>query len=115
MGPEDWRSLGLVRTEPLRQIPSGPRTIPEVIAHGRATWPEKTALVGRHARYTYDQLAQEIDAATAALQALGVRPGDRVAATTANHTDIVAAFFAAQRLEQSLEPCLPKNRKRLQS
>jgi long-chain acyl-CoA synthetase len=88
----DCSRFGLVRTEPDRQIPSVPRTVPEVIEHGRATWPERTALVGRHA-----QLAEEVAAATSALHALGVRPGDRVAATTSNHTEIVIAFFAAQQ------------------
>lgn len=94
----DWSEYGLIRTEPARPIPSAPRTIPEVIEHGRANWPDKTALVGRHARYTYAELAEEVAAATSAMQALGVRSGDRVAATTANHTDIVIAFFAALQL-----------------
>ena len=49
-------------------------------------------------RFTYAALAAEIDAASAALQALGVSPGDRVAATSANHLEIVVAFFAVQRL-----------------
>ena len=94
----DWRELGLVRAEPACELPEAPRTVADVLAQAVAQWPDREALVGRHARYTYRELAAEVAAAAAALQALGVQTGDRVAATTANHTDIVIAFFAAQAL-----------------
>lgn len=94
----DWSELGLVRHVAARPIPDSPQTVPEVIERALAQWPDREALVGRHGRYTYRALAQQVDAAASGLQALGLRPGDRVAATTANHTDIVIAYFAAQRL-----------------
>jgi len=94
----DGGELGLVRTEPTRRLPGAPRTVPEVLAQAVSQWPDREALVGRHARCTYRELAADVAAAAAGLQALGVRSGDRVAATTANHTEIVVAFFAAQAL-----------------
>ncbi|MBV9509052.1 MAG: AMP-binding protein [Caulobacteraceae bacterium] len=97
-GNIDWSEFGLVLHAASRSMPDSPQTIPEVISQALAKWPDKEALVGRYARYTYAALAEEIDAAASAMQALGVRAGDRVAATTANHTEIVVAFFAAQRL-----------------
>ena len=94
----DWTRLGLIRTEAFRPIPEGPRSVPEVIDYALANWPDKVALIGRHAQYTYREMAEEIAAATSAMQALGVRTGDRVAATTANHAEVVIAYFAAQAL-----------------
>ena len=90
--------LGLVRRLPERHLPSGSRTVPEVLAAAVEAWPESEALVGRHGRYSYRELAVAVDAAASALQDLGVQPGDRVAAATGNHTDIVVAFFAVQAI-----------------
>jgi acyl-CoA synthetase (AMP-forming)/AMP-acid ligase II len=94
----DWSDDGLIRWAPDRAPPDGPWTCGEIIEVARRAWPDREALVGRHRRLSYAELADEIDAATCALQAMGVRAGDRVAATAANHPDIVVAFFAAQRL-----------------
>jgi acyl-CoA synthetase (AMP-forming)/AMP-acid ligase II len=55
-------------------------------------------LVGRYERLTFAELDAAANAAAAYLTTLGVREGDRVAACTANHTDIVTAFLAVQRL-----------------
>ena len=45
-----------------------------------ARWPDDEALVVRHQsiRWTYRQLAQEVDAFATGLLKLGLRPGDRV-------------------------------------
>ena len=97
-GPRTLADLGLVRHVPDRATPNGPKTVSEVLSAAVAQWPEEEALVGRHARYTYRELAKAVDAATRALRALGVAAGDRVAASTGNHTDIVIAFFAVQAI-----------------
>ena len=94
----DWSEYGLIRREPARTPPPGPWTCGAIIEQARQAWPDREALIGRHGRFTYAELAEEIVAATCALQALGVSAGDRVAATTANHLEIVIAFFAAQQL-----------------
>ena len=91
-------ALGLTRHVSARAIPSSGQTIPEAIALACAEWPDREALVSRHARYTFSELAREINAATHALAALGVRAGDRVAATNPNYSEILIAFFAAQSL-----------------
>jgi long-chain acyl-CoA synthetase len=60
--------------------------------------PDSPALVTRRVRWTYRQLDEAADRAAAALVALGVRRGDRVAASLPNEAEIVAAFHGAMRL-----------------
>jgi long-chain acyl-CoA synthetase len=60
--------------------------------------PEREALAGRFARYTYHELDAAADRAAGALAGLGIRTGDRVAASLPNQTDIVVAFLGAMRL-----------------
>jgi acyl-CoA synthetase (AMP-forming)/AMP-acid ligase II len=79
-------------------IPGGWRDVASCIDRSVAARPDQEALVGRYSRYTYRQLDDAINAAAAALSALGVAAGTRVAASAANHPDIVLAFFATQRL-----------------
>jgi acyl-CoA synthetase (AMP-forming)/AMP-acid ligase II len=89
---------GLVRRAPPRPIPGGPRSVADVLDRMLDEHPGHEALVGRSARYTYAELDAHVDAATCALLRLGVRPGDRVAASLPNDTPIVVAFLAAMRL-----------------
>jgi long-chain acyl-CoA synthetase len=60
--------------------------------------PDAPALVTAGARLSYRQLDEAADRAAGALFALGVRPGDRVAASLPNDCAIVVAFHAAMRL-----------------
>jgi long-chain acyl-CoA synthetase len=60
--------------------------------------PDQDALVCRLHRYTYREMQAAVEAGAAALHALGVREGDRVAATAPNQCDIMIAFLAVQRL-----------------
>jgi acyl-CoA synthetase (AMP-forming)/AMP-acid ligase II len=69
-----------------------------LLVRAAAAHPDREALVGRLRRYTYAELLEEVEAGAAALHALGVRPGDRVAATAPNEADIMVAFLAVQRL-----------------
>ena len=85
-------------TTPPAAIPGGWRDVASCIDSSVAGKPDREALVGRYRRYTYRQLDDAINAAAAALSGLGVAAGTRVAASAANHPDIVIAFFAAQRL-----------------
>jgi long-chain acyl-CoA synthetase len=82
----------------VRQIPGGWRDVATSFDESVRQWPDKEALAGRYSRYTYAELDAAVDAGAAALRALGVGPGDRVAACAANHPDIVLAYFAVQRL-----------------
>ncbi len=60
--------------------------------------PTREALVTRSRRLSYADLDAEADRAAHALRDLGVRTGDRVAATLPNDADVVVAFHGAMRL-----------------
>ncbi|HYC01137.1 MAG TPA: AMP-binding protein [Candidatus Limnocylindrales bacterium] len=91
------RCLILPQARP--RIPGdAPQSVAAVLERGLRNCPQREALVGRHSRYTYATLDRAADQAAAALWELGVRPGDRVAACTGNHPDIVIAFLGCMRL-----------------
>ncbi len=75
-----------------------PQTVSDVLAGALARCPDRTALVGRHSRYTYAELDAAVSRAAGALVGFGVGPGDRVAASIGNHPEIVIAFLATMRL-----------------
>jgi len=60
--------------------------------------PSREALVTRSRRLTYGELDELCARATGALAAMGVKTGDRVAATLPNEVEVVAAFHATMRL-----------------
>ena len=88
---------GLQRPSP-RPIPGGLRDIPQLIARAAAERPAQEAMVGARRRYSYAALLEAVEAGAAALHDLGVRAGDRVAASAPNQADIMLAFLAVQRL-----------------
>ncbi|MFV0316054.1 MAG: class I adenylate-forming enzyme family protein [Microthrixaceae bacterium] len=75
-----------------------PTTIARVLDRALEADPGREALVTRSARLSYGELDTLAHRAAHALAELGVRPGDRVAATLPNDTDVVVAFHAAMRL-----------------
>lgn len=72
-----------------------PKPIAELFADCE---PTREALVTRSRRLTYGELDELCAKATGALAAMGVKPGDRVAATLPNEVEVVAAFHATMRL-----------------
>lgn len=78
--------------------PAAPSGVFDVLRRPLAATPDAPALVTRSARLTYAELDAAADVAAGALAALGVRPGDRVAASLPNDAPIVAAFHGAMRL-----------------
>jgi long-chain acyl-CoA synthetase len=72
--------------------------VADVLQRPLAGHPHAEALVGRHARFTFDALEREVGRAAGALASLGIEPGDRVAASLPNHPEIVVAFLATMRL-----------------
>jgi long-chain acyl-CoA synthetase len=60
--------------------------------------PDAEAVVARSGSVTYAELDQAADRAAAALWSLGVRPGERVAASLPNDLDVVLAFHGAMRI-----------------
>ena len=75
-----------------------PPSVAQVLDRALAADPGREALVTRTRRLTYAQLDQLADRAAQALRAMGVRPGDRVAASLPNEADVVLAFHGAMRL-----------------
>jgi acyl-CoA synthetase (AMP-forming)/AMP-acid ligase II len=72
--------------------------VASVLDKALAARPNAEALVGRDRRFSYRELEAAVNAAAAALGSLGVGPGDRVAASSANDVDLVVAFLATQRI-----------------
>lgn len=89
---------GLLATARPERPDRGPRSVARVLCRGVAEAPDREALVGRSGRYSYAELDREVGRAAAALAALGLRSGDRVAACLPNDVDIVVAFLATARL-----------------
>lgn len=75
-----------------------PRTVARVLDRALADDPDREALVTRSRRLTYAELDRLADRAARALAALGLRTGDRVAASLPNEADVVVAFHGAMRL-----------------
>ncbi|MGE0880754.1 MAG: class I adenylate-forming enzyme family protein [Acidimicrobiia bacterium] len=99
MGTLDFNALGLILPEERKLIPyDGPQLVAEVLDRAVERFPDKTALVSRFSRYTYAEIDAQANAAAEALRRLGIGKGDRVAASMANHADIVLMFLGAMRL-----------------
>lgn len=96
--PERLREHGLQPPIVQTPRPQGPRDIASVLEIPLRERPDELALVGRYERLTFAQLDAAVNAAVAYLRSLGVQEADRVSACTANHTDIVTAYLAVQRL-----------------
>ena len=70
----------------------------QLVSNAARLHPEREALVTRSGRWSYRELDGHFDRARDALWALGVRPGDRIAASLPNDFDLVCSFHGAQRL-----------------
>jgi long-chain acyl-CoA synthetase len=75
-----------------------PESVPLVLDAALAADPDREALVTRSRRLSYGELDALADRAAHALRDLGVRAGDRVAASLPNDADVVVAFHGAMRL-----------------
>lgn len=75
-----------------------PSTVAQVLDRALAEDPDREALVTRSQRLSYGELDRLANQAAQALRALGVGPGDRVAASWPNEADVVVAFHGAMRL-----------------
>ena len=72
-------------------------TVPEILRQNALREPGREALVGSGHRWTWAQVDADVDRRTAALQARGVRRGDRCAIMAANSPEHVLTFYAALR------------------
>ena len=71
-----------------------PLTPLDYLERSAAVFREKTAVVDGNIRRTYPELRERVHRFAAALQALGVRPGDRVAVLSPNLSALLEAHFA---------------------
>lgn len=96
IGPD---AHGLVAPGTRPAIPGGgPQTAAAVLDLGVREHPDRDALVGRSGRATYAELDRLVNQVANRLLALGVQPGDRVAACLPNDVPIVVAFLACMRI-----------------
>src|SRR5207248_1649080 len=70
----------------------------------RALYPDREALVDGNLRLTYAQFFERCDRWSAALQRLGVRPGDRVAYIAPNTHAQLESFYAVPQIGAMLVP-----------
>ncbi|WP_067657513.1 class I adenylate-forming enzyme family protein [Nocardia harenae] len=75
-----------------------PGPIAAVLDGALAARPDAPAVIAAAGTWSYAELDARAARAAGALWALGVRPGQRVAACLPNDLDIVAAFHGAQRI-----------------
>ena len=76
------------------------RTIAEIFGQTAARFPDKDALVVRHqkARFTFAQLASEVELAARALAGLGLRAPDRIGVWSTNCAEWVVLHLACARI-----------------
>jgi fatty-acyl-CoA synthase len=74
------------------------RRLGDLVHRAAARWGERTALVFEGRRWTYAELADEVDRAARALMALGVQPGDHVGVWLVNRPEWVVLQFAIPRV-----------------
>ncbi|GAC1516984.1 MAG: long-chain fatty acid--CoA ligase [Acidimicrobiales bacterium] len=79
-------------------VPHAERIVGNVFAGALRRDPDAEALVTRGGRWTYRELDRAADRAAGAFQDLGIRAGDRVAASLPNDADVVVAFHGAMRV-----------------
>ena len=72
-------------------------TLPQLLGQTAAKSPDHPALLYFGAKISYAQLQDHVDHLAAGLQALGLKPGDRVALLMPNCPQFVISFFGAMR------------------
>jgi long-chain acyl-CoA synthetase len=71
------------------------RTLLDYLSESSRNWPDRPFLFFKGATITYRQLEEESDSLAAALVAIGVRPGDRVALCLPNCPQFMISEYAA--------------------
>src|SRR6202795_5331810 len=81
-----------------------PLTPLEFARRSRKLYPEREAVVDGDLRLSYEQFFDRCDAWSAALQALGVKQGDRVAYIAPNTHAQLESFYAVPQIGDVLVP-----------
>src|SRR4051812_14152865 len=82
-------------------------TLLDYLRDASAKWPDKPALLFKGATVSYRRLDRESDTFAAALHAMGVKPGDRVAICLPNSPQFVVAEFGAWKVGAIASPFNP--------
>ena len=83
------------------------RTLIDYLHDAAAKWPDRPALLFKGGRISYRRLDRESDAFAAALQAMGVKAGDRVAICLPNCPQFVVVEFGAWKIGAIASPFNP--------
>lgn len=95
----DYAAHGLIESPRRLPLPGGgPQTIGAVLDRALAQHPDRPALVGSSARYSFAELDRQVNRAAQVLRDHGVGRYDRVAACLPNDVDIIVALLATARL-----------------
>jgi long-chain acyl-CoA synthetase len=95
----DYAAHGLIASTTRLDLPGGgPQTIGKILDRQLHDNPERLALVGKSARFTYGELDRQVARVASLFRDLGIGQYDRVAACLPNDVDIVIAFLASARL-----------------
>lgn len=70
----------------------------QLLERGAESVPDKTAVMNGEIRKTYRELAEMADALAAGFSELGFKKGDRIAIYMKNSIELIAAFYALQKL-----------------
>lgn len=81
-----------------------PLTPLEFARRARRLYPEREAVVDENVRLTYEQFFERCDRWSAALQKMGVRPGDRVAYIAPNVHAQLESFYSVLQIGATLVP-----------
>src|SRR5215470_4937837 len=96
--------------ETLRSYPPHDYTLSGALASRASRDPQRPFLLFEGRAWTWSEFEMASARAAAAFAALGVKPGDRVAALAPNRPDIVVSLFALARLGAWLVPVNPELR-----
>jgi fatty-acyl-CoA synthase len=82
-----------------------PLTPLDFLRRARKLYADREAVVDGAARFTYAQFGERIDRWSAALQALGVSRGDRVAYIAPNTHSNLEGYYAVPQIGAVIVPC----------
>ena len=80
-------------------------TIDQILTQTATKLPDATFMVYKGAKITYAEANRLVDRMAAALQQLGVKPGDRVALHLPNCPQFVISYYATLRIGGIVVPC----------
>lgn len=90
-----------------RTAPTPCATLDEILSTAAHHWPDRPALDGPQARYTFSELDERVTIGAAAFRTAGLRRGDRIAVVLDGGTDALVAFAAGLRAGGCVVPLDP--------